>query len=51
MRRDMEEFDQYFVVAGLKDYVEYHSDHNFEVEKSSVIIIDEADHFMFRNLG
>ena len=49
MNRDKQEFDDYWTKSSNGQKVEYHTDFNFDMIEGAIIIVDEADHLMFRN--
>ena len=43
MNREQEEFDDYWVMSGMKARVQYHANLDFKLGKNDVVIVDEAD--------
>ena len=47
LKRDREEYADYWKLAGLEGYVEYHNTPHFATQHGDVVLVDEADHFAF----
>lgn len=48
-KRDTDEFDNYWVLLNCQDKISYHVDIDFVPSPGSLVIIDEADVFIFNN--
>jgi len=49
MDRDRAHFEAYWILAGATDRVTYHIGLNFEKNVGDILVIDEADLFIFSN--
>jgi hypothetical protein len=47
MKRDRDDFYPLFDMYGLADRLEYHVGINFAVNENEVVLVDEADCFIF----
>ena len=47
LKRDREEYADYWSFAGFESHVEYHSTPHFTTQPGDVDLVDEADHFAF----
>ena len=47
LKRDREEYADYWSLAGFESHVEYHSTPRFATQHGDVVLVDEADHFAF----
>ena len=43
LRRDIKEFDDYWVLAGLEKVIKYHEKLDFKPAEKDLVIVDEAD--------
>ena len=43
LRRDIKEFDDYWVLAGLEKVIKYHEKFDFKPAGKDLVIVDEAD--------
>ena len=48
LKRDQEEYNDYWINSKTVDRVKYHCDFNFEMQEDHIIICDEADYLMFK---
>ena len=47
LRRDKNEYQDYWKMSNLSNKVEYHSNAKFKPKSNSVVIVDEADELIF----
>lgn len=47
--RDHKDFEDMWILIGCSDRVEYHVGYDFITQKDELVIIDEADIFMFED--
>ena len=47
LKRDREEYADYWKLAGFESFVEYHDTPHFATQNGHVVLVDEADHFAF----
>ena len=46
LKRDQIEYSDYFMLCDQQDSVSYHETLDFEIKQDSVVLVDEADHFI-----